>query len=814
MIDEGIDRVHQDLQANMWVNPAETAGNGIDDDGNGFIDDVNGYNFITNTGNITADFHGTHVGGTVGAVGNNAIGVVGVNWNVRLMSLKFLGGAGGGGTSDAIRACNYAKQMRDLWVSSGGVQGANVRVLNNSYGGGSFSQAFLDAISGLNQSSILFVASAGNIAAGATEPDNEIVPHYPSSYVAPNVIGVANTDVNDNLSGSSHFGLSTVHLSAPGSGILSTTPGNNYGPLSGTSMATPHVSGAAALLLAHNPNLTLQQLKSLLIYNGDPAAALVNKTVTGRRLNVFNSLQAGLENDTTPPGTVTNLHVNSQTGRALNIGWTASGDDGATGQASLYQVSFTDATTGAVILLKNAIPATSGVGQTLDLTLPYRHTNGSLVLREFDNAGNEGAPATLNVSVSLVEGDPYTTALSSPAALSTGGTPLSLIGDDKLRLNRSLSFPFPFFGQNFSTVNVSTNGNLFFTTPPTRANGDADDVPASAVGLTKFKMISGLWDDLRTDRNFGDDVYVIEDSNHMIFRWQTVTFGNGTAATELPVTFEIELRPDGTILTRYGAGQQSPSADSLARVVGISGGEPDAYVIETHSREGALIDLTNAQLVTFTPRAAGPTPTPSPTLQFAFPQFDIVEAIKSAIVTVVRNGDTSAAASVSYATSDATANQKSDYIQVSGRLNFAAGETSKSFSVLIVDDIYQESTETLNLTLSSPVGATLGARSTAVVAIADNDFVPPPNNPLDNSDARFFVRQHYLDFLNREPDTSGLDFWTGQITSCGANPACIEVRRINVSAAFFRSIEFQETGYLVERLYKVAYGDATGTSTA
>jgi len=597
VIDEGIDRVHQDLQANIWVNPGDSTVDGLDNDSNGFIDDVNGYNFIANSGNITADFHGTHVGGTVGAVGNNGIGVVGVNWNVRLMSLKFLGGAGGGGTADAIRACNYAKQMRDLWVSSGGTQGANIRVLNNSYGGGSFSQSFLDAINGLNQSSILFVASAGNIAAGANEPNNEIVPHYPSSYVAPNVIGVANTDANDNLSGSSHFGVNTVHLGAPGSGILSTTPGNNYGLLSGTSMATPHVSGAAALLLAQNPNLTLQQLKSLLIYNGDPAAALVNKTVTGRRLNVFNSFQALAENDTTPPGTVTNFQVNTQNGRFLNIGWTASGDDGAAGQASLYQLTFTDATTSAVIPLKSVLPVPSGSVQTVDIKLPYRHVAGTISLIEFDNVGNQGTPATLAVTVPAGLGDPYLISLGSPVALTTGGTPMSLIGDDKLRLNQSLPFAFPFFGESFSSVHVSTNGNLFFSTPPTRANGDADDVPGSVVGLTKFKMISGLWDDLRTDRSFGDDVFITADANHIIFRWKGVTFGNGSSASEFPVNFEIELFPDGTIKTRYGAGNTN-----ILPTVGIGAGEPEAYDVPSHTSEQTPISLTNAQEVTFSPR--------------------------------------------------------------------------------------------------------------------------------------------------------------------------------------------------------------------
>ncbi|MBC8031743.1 MAG: S8 family serine peptidase [Pyrinomonadaceae bacterium] len=805
VIDEGIDRVHQDLQANIWVNPADNTVDGMDNDANGFIDDVNGYNFIANSGAITADSHGTHVGGTIGAVGNNGIGVVGVNWNVRLMSLKFLGGTGSGNTANAIRACNYAKQMRELWVSSAGTKGSNLRVLNNSYGGGGFSQAFLDAIGGLNQSAILFVASAGNTST-APEPNNEIVPHYPSSYLASNVIGVASTNSSDSLNGGSHFGLSTIHLGAPGSGILSTAPGNNYVFMNGTSMATPHVSGAAALLLAANPNLTLQQLKSLLIFNGDSVPTLLNKTVTGRRLNVFNSLQAGAENDVTPPGTVTSFHLNTQNGRALNIGWTASGDDGAAGQAALYQLSFTDAATGAVIPLKNAIPVASGSGQTLDVKLPYRHTHGTLILREFDNVGNEGAPATLNVSVSLSEGDPYATALSSPAALSTGGTAQSLIGDDKIK-NYTLPFAFPFFGENFSALSITTNGNLFFSPPPTRSGGDADDVPSSVVGLASFKMISGLWDDLRTDRNAGDDVYVIADSTHVIFRWKGVTFGDGTPGTEFPVNFEIELLPNGTIHTRYGTGNTN-----LFPVVGIGGGEPEAYFIPSHTSEQTAISLTDAQQVTFTPQS-GPPPTPAPLIQFALPQFDVIESNRSVTVTVIRSGFTSTEAFVDYRTSDGSATQKGDYIQTTGKLGFAPGETSKTFTVFIIDDIYQEGTETFNVILSNPAGMDLGPRSTAAVAIYDNDFAPPPNNPLDNSDARFFVRQHYLDFLNREPDASGLAFWADQITSCGSNQGCIEVRRINVSAAFFRSIEFQETGYLVERLYKTAYGDATGTST-
>lgn len=809
VIDEGIDKNHPDLGANIWTNPAEIAGNGADDDGNGFIDDVNGYNFAGNTGTIPADNHATHVAGTIGAVGNNNTGVVGVNWQVGLMSLKFIGGTSGA-TSDAIRACNYSKLMRDLWISSSGTKGANLRVLNNSYGGGGFSQSFLDAISSLNQSGILFVAAAGN-APDAPQPNNDLVAHYPSSYDVPNVIAVAATDSTDGLASFSHFGATSVHLGAPGAGILSTTANNSYSVFNGTSMATPHVAGAAALLLAANPNLTVTQLKALLIFNGDLVGSLSGKTITGRRLSVANSMQALNGNDVTPPGTVTNFHLNSQNGRALNVGWTDSGDDGAVGQASLYELTFTDASTGTVIPLKRIVPGASGVTEAVDVNLPYRHTSGTLTLREFDNSGNQGVPATAAVSVSLIEGDPYLTSLGSSAALSTGGTPLSLIGDDKLKLNYSLPFAFPFFGQNFSTVNISTNGNLFFSAPPTRANGDADDVPGSSIVIAKFKMISGLWDDLRTDSAgsgcAGCDVFVVTpDAGRIIFRWKGVTFGAGTAATEFPVNFEIELRSNGTILTRYGTGQSSPVNTNLLPVVGISGGEPDAYVIPSHTSEQVFKSLTNAQEVTFLPRgnATGSS------VQFSVPQFDVLESNGSATVTVTRSGDLSTQASVDYATSDGAATQKGDYTLAVGRVTFAAGEASKTFPVLIIDDVFQEGTETFSVMLSNPIGTIIGARSVAAVAIFDNDLSPGTTNPLDNANAQFFVRQHYLDFLNREPDAGGLAFWSGQITQCGTNQACIDDRRINVSAAFFLSIEFQETGYLVYKLYKAGYGNIPG----
>ncbi len=599
VIDQGIDLNHQDLNANRFINPAPGAIPG-------FVGDVNGYNFVNNngtvfSGNVSED-HASHVAGIIGAVGNNGVGVVGVNWTVRLMSLKFLDETGGGFTSNAIRACAYAKQMRDLWVSSGGTQGANLRVLNNSYGGGGFTNSFLDAINALNSSGILFVAAAGNTA-DDPEPDNEIVPHFPSSYNAPNVIAVANTNQTDNLSSGSHFGAASVHLGAPGTQIRSTVPSNQYAFFSGTSMATPHVAGSAALLLAQNPNLTVQQLKNLLILNGDVLGPLVDKTVTGRRLNIAKSFAALAENDSTAPGTVTNLHVIEQSGRSFNVGWNASGDDGAAGQAALYQVTFTDAKTNAVLPLKTVVPVASGAGQSVNVTVPLRHTIGTINVLSFDNVGNQGTPASLFVSIPFTVGDPYATTLSTTVPLSTGGARLfGGVNDDDQYADFVLPFAFPYFGTNHTTVKISTNGNLFFGPAPTRQNGEADDVPSSTTEMQHFNIISGLWDDidLRESRRAGAGVYITNPAgNRIVFRWEGVPceFNGSVCTGTSPVNFEIELQSDGTIKSRYGAGNIN-----LFPVVGISAGTPEAYVIPSHTSEVTPISLTNAVEVIYIPR--------------------------------------------------------------------------------------------------------------------------------------------------------------------------------------------------------------------
>ncbi|HYW71954.1 MAG TPA: S8 family serine peptidase [Pyrinomonadaceae bacterium] len=882
VIDEGIDVAHPDLQANIWINPSPGSITGI-------AGDVNGYDFRDHTGNIIAEPHATHVAGTIGAVGNNGVGVTGVNWQVSLMSLRFISDSAGTGTSaDAMKAYNYVKQMKDLWASSNHTKGADIRAVNASYGGGGYSQAESDAINAMGQSGVLFVAAAGN-----ESSNSDINPHYPSGYSLPNVISVAaTTNTPETLASFSNYGAHSVLMGAPGLGILSTLPNNTYGNFSGTSMATPHVVGAAALLCAASPNLSVGQLRALLSFNGDSISALQGKSLTGRRLNVAKSLAAINENDTTPPGMVSNFQITSQNGRSVNLSWTASGDDGAAGQASLYDLSFVDQNTNAVIPLTSVAPDVSGSTQTASVNLPYRHTAGTIRLREFDNVGNEGTPATTAVTVPLAAADPYTTTLTSPETLSTGGTALGLKFDDAYKLNFNLPFAFPFFGQAYNSVSVSTNGNLYFSPPPLRSNGDADDVPSSTADLSLRKMISGMWDDLDLSRGNGADVYETHDATHQIFRWQGVQFGDGS-----PINFEIELKNDGTIRTRYGAGNTN-----LLPVVGISGGGPDAYVIDALTSETSPKTLTNAQSAVFTPRSsctyaiaptslnftfnggsstinvsspagctwiatssapwititngssgtgngsvsysvgnnsvpsaragtitigglsfnvtqdAGPT-IPPPIIEFSAPGQSASESNGQIFLTVTRNGDRSGVSTVDFATSDNAGSQacnvtngnasaRCDYESLATRIVFAPNESIKTIGISIINDAYHEGNETFTAKLTNPSGAALGSQSQATITIIDNDDTDGLN-PL--SDSSFFVRQHYIDFLNREPDASGLAFWTGQTTNCGATD--LTVCRINVSGAFFLSIEFQQTGYLVERIYKAAFGDVNGASS-
>ena len=286
VIDTGIRYAHEDLALNMWRNPGELAGNGVDDDGNGFVDDYYGYDFFFNDSDpLDENGHGTHVAGTIGRVGNNSRGVTGVNWNVQMMAIKIYNNTGNGSTSAMlVNAYNYIRLMKN--------RGVNIRVTNNSYGGCDeacgYDQATKDALDALGEAGVLNVFAAGN-----SGQNIESTPFYPASYNSPGILSVAASDSNDNRAGFSNFGTTSVDLAAPGVGVLSSyfSSNSSYVSLSGTSMASPHAAGAAALLAAANPSLSAASLKATLMNRVDVLSQWNGAVKSGGRLNVARAIQ-------------------------------------------------------------------------------------------------------------------------------------------------------------------------------------------------------------------------------------------------------------------------------------------------------------------------------------------------------------------------------------------------------------------------------------------------------------------------------------------------------------------------------------------
>ncbi|BAZ80882.1 putative peptidase [Sphaerospermopsis kisseleviana NIES-73] len=690
VLDTGVDYNHPDLVGNIWTNPGEIANDGIDNDNNGYIDDIRGWDFAYNDNNPSdVDGHGTHVSGTIAGKGNNGVGVTGVAWNAKIMPLKFLDDTGSGSTSNAILAINYATAK-------------GVKITNNSWGGGGYSQALYDAINTAGQQGALFIAAAGNSSANA-----DINPMYPAAYNLANIISVASTTNTDSLSSFSNYGLTSVDLGAPGSAIYSTLPNNSYGTLSGTSMASPHVAGAAALVWSQNPTWTAQQVKNTLMNTGDSIAALAGKTVSGKRLNVFNALAAANLPSVTvsvSPATVqedgaTNL-VYTFTRTNLNLSSPLTVNFGASGIANAAPVGSDPADYNVLTGSAVTFNPTTKLGT---VTFAANATTATVVVDPIADTLAEIQNETVNITVN--SGTGYIG--GSPGA-ATG----TIVSEETLPIftnPNNITIPSSGAGNPYpSIINVSgLTGNItsLKVTLTNLSHTWSDDIDVLLVSPTGAKAI------LMSDVGGSNDLANV-----------TLTF-DPTATANLPDSSQItsgSYKP-----TNFQSGDlfNSPApvgpygTDFSVFNNTNPNGNWSLYVMDDEGSDSGSIAGGWSLLI-------GTSTTPTlPVITVVANDSSAGEPANPGQYTLTRTGLTTSSLTVNVALTG-TATNGTDYTTIPTTVTFAAGSSTALVNLNVTDDTLVEGAETAILTVTSGTGYTVGTSASATVNIADNDSLP------------------------------------------------------------------------------------------
>jgi subtilisin family serine protease len=718
VIDTGIDYNHPDLAANIWSAPrafSVTIGGLTITCGAG----THGFNAILNSCNPMDDHsHGTHVAGTIGAVGNNGVGVAGVSWVASMMGLKFLSAGGSGATSDAIKAIEFAIQAK----AALGID-ANVRILSNSWGGGGHSIALGNQIEAANTADMLFVAAAGN--AGT---NNDVVPHWPSSYPNANVVSVASSTNRDVRSSFSNYGVVSVDLAAPGSNILSTVPNGGYVSYSGTSMATPHVAGAAALVLGECP-MDTASLKSLLLSTVDLPAALAGFTQTGGRLDVNTAIQACRAAVGPPAITVDTLLVSP--GGTISFA-VANGPGNATDWIGFYAAGAADNAYQQWRFLNGtqSLPASGRRNASLQLTAPL--TPGTYEIRWFSNGGytrlatssaiavqsqptltindvtvTEGNSGTVNATFTVTM-SPVNPSQTVTVGYGTSSGTASGVSDYVVTIG-TLTFP-PSVATRTIAVPVrgdttfEPNENFFvnLSNVVNAAIGDAqgmativtDDAPPSpVVTLSSATVNPGGTIDVRVANGPGNPMdwiglYAVGADDRAYQQWKFLNGAQTPPASGLTAVWLQLTAPQtpGTYEIRWFAnGGYSRLATSAPVTVQV---QPTLRINDVSLNEGDGGTTTATFTVTLSPPNATQTVT------------------------------------AAYATTNGTATTANgDYVAASGTVTFAPSVTTRTITVILNGDTTPEPDETFFMNLSSPVNAGIG--DAQGLALVRNDDAPP-----------------------------------------------------------------------------------------
>lgn len=567
VIDEGIQVTHPDLAANIWTNPGEVAGNGVDDDGNGFIDDINGWDFFNrdNTvfdgaANPVIDEHGTHVSGTIGGVGGNGVGVAGVNWNVKIASAKFLGPTGGN-TTDAVSAINYLVDLKAR-------RGVNLVAINNSWGGGAFSQALSDAINAAGDQNILFVAAAGN-----SGTNNDVTASYPSNYDCSRggtrgwdcVLAVAAIDSTGALATFSQYGATTVDIGAPGVAITSTVPNGAYASFNGTSMATPHVTGAAALCASMDPTMTGAAIRNAIMLSAAPTTSLVGRTVSGGRLDIGAMMSRCVTSTVPVTGAPSGMTATATGPSTASLSWL----DGATDE-TIYQVERATATGGVCGTF--SLIATLGANSTsYNVTGLSPSTTYCFQVRAGNGFGGGSFSAySEQAQATTAAPPPQFVCSGAPYAwvdATAGGTSYVLTDDSSAAV--TLPFAFSMYGVPFTTGSISSNGFLRLGSGAATAFTNAG-FPSAA---DPNNIIAPWWDDLNPA--LGGSVWSrtvgTAPNRQFVVSWNGVPH---VAAATTGVSFQVVLDEATGDVTMQYLDSRTGSATSdrgVGATVGIDG---------------------------------------------------------------------------------------------------------------------------------------------------------------------------------------------------------------------------------------------------